>query len=446
MKFKFHFLLVFGLFSCVYLNAQTSRKSLEARRTQIQKDIVYINRLLSTSKKKENNLLNDVRDLKKKISIREELITVIAKESKALGNEIYVNQLDINKYERDLEALKIDYAKMIYKSYQSKSQNSRIMFLLSSENFYQAYKRLQYMKQYTSFRKKQGEDIQLKTLKLKNLTDSLQVKKDQKVALLSEKKKEQEEIEKEKKEQEILLTEVKKKEGDYKTRIQKAQSEEDKIDAQIERIIREAIAASIRKRAAEAAAAAAKAAAAKGSKTTGSTASTASSSSNTSSAAAPASTAASSDKPTFSLTAEAKELASQFISNRGKLPWPVEKGYVSTYYGKQPHPVVTSATIQSNGVRITTSEGSKARAVFNGEVIAIQVMSGNQKAVLIQHGNYITVYKNLENVFVHNGEKVSTKQEIGTIFTDKVTGKTILGFILSKNTDTENPASWIYNM
>ena len=439
MKLKFHFLLLFWCVSCVVVNAQSSRKSLEARRTQIQKDIVYINRLLSNSKKKESNLLNDVRDLKKKISIREELITIISKESKALANEIYTNQLDINKYERDLEALKIDYAKMIYKSYQSKSQNSRIMFLLSSENFYQAYNRFQYMKQYTSFRKKQGEDIQLKTLKLKNLTDSLQVKKDQKVALLDEKKKEQEVIEKEKKEQEVLLIEVKKKEGDYKGQIQKFQKEEDRIDAQIDRIIREAIAASIRKREAEAAAA--RAAAAKASVTKGSASTPVASTSST-----PAVAASSNTKATFSLTAEAKALASQFTANRGQLPWPVEKGFVSTYYGKQPHPVVTSATIQSNGVRITTSEGSKARAVFNGEVIAIQVMSGNQKAVLIQHGNYITVYKNLETVFVHNGEKVKTKQEIGTIFTDKVTGKTILGFILSKNTDTENPASWIYNM
>jgi len=132
--------------------------------------------------------------------------------------------------------------------------------------------------------------------------------------------------------------------------------------------------------------------------------------------------------------------------NRGKLPWPVEKGYVSTYYGKQPHPIVKTATIQSNGVRITTNKGSKARAVFEGTVLAVQVMTGNKKAVLIQHGNYITVYKNLENVTVNKGDKVKTKQIIGTIFTDKITDKTILGFVLSNNAKTENPRSWIYKM
>lgn len=413
MQFKIYFPLLFlTLFCSVTILGQSSKRQvLEARRTQIQKDIIYINALLSNTKRKESNLLSEVKDLKDKIKTREELISVITSESKELGNEIYLNQLDINKNERDLEALKKDYAKMIFKSYQSKSQNSRIMFLLSSENFFQAYKRFQYMKQYTSFRKNQGEEIQIKTTKLKVLTDSLKIKKDQKQALLNDKKKEQTVIEKEKKQQEGLLSQVKKKEGDYKKQIQKFQREEERIDAQIDKLIRDAIAASNKK--------------------TGSSEATATSTTS---------------KATFTLTAEAKELASKFTSNKGSLPWPVEKGYVSTYYGKQPHPIVSSATIQSNGVRITTNEGSTARAVFEGTVLAIQVMSGNQKAVLIQHGNYITVYKNLEKVYVSNGDKVSTKQEIGTIFTDRITGKTILGFLLSKNTDTEDPASWIYKM
>ena len=416
MRLKFYIpLLLLALLSVVKISAQSSkRKVLEARRTQIQKDIIYINALLSNTKRKQSNLLNDVKDLKDKIKTREELISVIASETSALGNEIYTNQLAINKNKRNLEALKKDYGDMIYKSYQSKSQNSRIMFLLSSDNFFQAYKRFQYMKQYTSFRKKQGEEIQLKTAELQSLTDSLQVKKGQKISLLNQKKKEQTVIEQEKKEQEQLLSQVKQKEGKYKNQIQEFQKKEERIDAQIDKLIRDAIAASNKKNS--------------------TTTTTASSSSSTSS------------KATFTLTAEAKELASKFTANKGSLPWPVEKGFVSTYYGKQPHPVVSSATIQSNGVRITTSEGSKARAVFEGTVLAVQVTSGNRKAVLIQHGNYITVYKNLENVFVNKGDKVSTKQDIGTIFTDKITGKTILGFLLSKNTDTENPAVWIYKM
>ena len=405
MQFSFKYIFIFSaLFLSVSMWAQTTkRENLEKRRAQIQKDIVYINGLLSSTKKTEKNLLVEVKDLNDKIKKREELITVISHESSELGNEIYTNQLEINKNQRNLEALKKDYAQMIFKSYKSKSQNSRIMFLLSSENFYQGYKRFQYMKQYSSFRKNQGDEIQLKTIELQGLTDTLISKKKQKQELLDTKKQEQTVIQKEKKEQEGLLSQVKDKENKYKRQITQFQKEERKIDAQIDKIIRDAIVASNK---------------------------------NTSK---PTST-------TFTLTAEAKELATKFTANKGQLPWPVEKGFVSTYYGKQPHPIMKSVTIQSNGVRITTDNGSKARAIFEGTILSVQVLGGNLKAVLIQHGDYISVYKNLENVFVHVGQKVKTKEEIGTVYTDKITGKTILGFVLSRNVTTENPASWIYRM
>jgi murein hydrolase activator len=405
MQFKFKYIFLFStLFLSVAIFAQSSkRENLEARKNQIKKEIVYLDGLLKSTKKVEKNLLVEVKDLKDKIKKREELITVISHESSELGNEIYTNQLEINKNQRNLEALKKDYAQMIFKSYKSKSQNSRIMFLLSSENFYQGYKRFQYMKQYSSFRKNQADEIQQKTIEIQTLTDTLISKKKQKQDLLTEKQQEQIVIQKEKQEQETLLSQVKDKENKYKRQISQFQREERKIDAQIDKIIRDAIVASNK---------------------------------NTSK---PTST-------TFTLTGEAKELASKFTSNKGQLPWPVEKGIVSTYYGKQPHPVVKTATIQSNGVRITTDSGSKARAVFEGTVLSVQILGGNLKAVLIQHGDYISVYKNLESVFVHKGQKVNTKQEIGTIYTDKITGKTILGFVLSRNVTTENPASWIYRM
>ena len=408
MQFKLKYLFfILSLILSVNSSAQkTKRQILEARRVQNQKDQIYINALLSNTKRKEQNVLSDLSDLKDKIKIRERLITAITNESKELSNEIYLNQLEINQNKRDLKTLKKDYADMIFKSYKSKSQNSRIMFLLSSKNFIQGYKRFQYMKQYTSFRKKQGEEIQQKTIELQVLADTLKLKRDLKQKLLSEEKKEKILVEKGKKEQENLLSVVKRKEKKYKRQIKKFQKEEARIDALIEKAIRDAIIASNKK----------------------------------------TNVKSSSKVAVFNLTPEAKKLASKFALNKGSLPWPVLKGYVSTYYGKQPHPIVKSATIQSNGVRITTEKGSKARAVFEGTVLSIQVLSGNKKAVLIQHGDYITVYKNLENVIVSTGDKVKTKQEIGTIFTDRITGKTILGFVLSKNTNTENPASWISKM
>ena len=241
MQFKFKYSLLFlALIFSVNLMAQTSRKALEARRIQLQKDKIYINALLSNTKRAEKNLLIELIDLNKKISTSEQLISAIDREAKEFGNEIYRNQLEINRNRRDLVALKKDYAAMIYKSYKSKSQNSRIMFLLSSDNFFQAYKRFQYMKQYTSFRKMQGEDIQQKTIELQNLTDSLKVKKKQKEALLNDKKGEQSRIEKEKKQQQIILNKVKQKENKYERQIKDFLKEEKRIDAKINKIIRDA--------------------------------------------------------------------------------------------------------------------------------------------------------------------------------------------------------------
>lgn len=402
-KLQYVFFIFLLIFSFDVSAQKTKRQILEARRIQNKKDQIYINALLSNTKRKEKNLLNELKDLKAKIKSRENLISAITKESKELANEIYLNQLQINKNKRNLELLKKNYGDMIFQSYKSKSQNSRIMFLLSSENFYQGYKRFQYMKQYASFRKKQGEEIQVKIAELEVLIDTLLHKKELKQLLLSEKKEEQLAVEKEKKEQENLLSRVKKKENKYKRQIRKFQKEEARIDAQIKKVIKDAIIASNKKT---------------DKKTSKST--------------------------VFKLTAEAKELASKFTLNKGKLPWPVEKGYISTYYGNQPSPINKATIIRSNGIRITTNEGSKARAVFDGTVFNILVMSGNKKMILIKHGDYITGYKNLESVFVAKGDKVSTKQEIGAIFTDKITGKTILGFFLLRNTTYENPKKWIY--
>lgn len=400
---QFIFLVIALFIGTSVLPQQSKRKSLEARRTQLQKDKIYINALLSNTQRKENNLLGDLKDINDKINIGEALIKAIESESKELGNEIYLNQLEINKHRRDLDRLKKDYGEMIFKSYKSKAQNSRIMFLLSSENFYQGYKRFQYMKQYTKFRKKQGEEIKKKTSELEMLTSDLKVKKEEKQSLLAVKKEEQSGIEKEKNHQKKLISQVKQKEGKYKRQIKSFIKEEEKINAQIDKLIREAIASSNK------------------------------ASGNTTDASA----------SNFALTPEAKVLATKFASNKGKLPWPVSRGYISTYYGKQRHPVLRSATIQSSGIRITTENGSKARAIFDGKVLAVMVMPGNKKAVLVQHGNYISNYKNLERVSVQKGDNVNTNQTIGTIFTDRVTGKTILSFALYNNTKTENPTSWI---
>ncbi|AOW21190.1 murein hydrolase activator EnvC family protein [Urechidicola croceus] len=398
---KYKILLFLCCLTLSFNSFSQDRKELEAQRKELQKEIENIRSLLSKTQSEGKNLLSQLNEINLQIDAQDRLIQAFKAETSALNNEINFNEREIKSLAEELKKLKEDYADMIYKSYKSKSQNSRIMFVLSSNNFYQAYKRLQYMKQYTEFRRTQGVQISKKADELNILNDTLKIRKKEKELLASESKKEQEKFEEEKKNQEDIIAKIKKQEKKYISEIKQKQREERKIDKQIEKIIRDAIAKSN-----------------KGSSTKSSS---------------------------FALTAEAKLIATKFEGNKDKLPWPVEKGIVTRRYGKQPHPTLPGITVESNGVFITTEKGSNARSIFDGTVLQIQSVSG-KKAVYIQHGNYITVYNNLETVTVKKGDKVVTKQIIGKVYTDKISNKTILKFQVWKNTKRLNPADWIYKM
>ena len=283
------------------------------------------------------------------------------------------------------------------------------MFLLSANDFKQAYKRLQYINQYSDYQKKQGEDISVKTEELKTVNASLIEQKKTKDILIKENRIAQADLEKDVEEQQKVIALIQKDLDKYKAEIKKKQSQVAKIDNQIKDIIRRAIAKS-RKKSAK-----------KSGKKPGKT-------------------------EEFALTAETKKLAASFLANKGKLPWPVEKGVVKVRYGKQPSPIDRSITIQSNGVRIATKQGVKVRAVFSGEVLSVQKAKRGSISVLIQHGSYVSSYTNLKSVFVKEGDKVKTKQNIGSIFTNTISGETILRFSIFKNSTTQNPAYWIYKM
>lgn len=247
---------------------ETQQEKLEARKAQIQKEIRENEKLLQTVKKKEKTAVNVIVIQSNKIKLKEQLINTTEKQTKLLSNDMYINQVKINKLKEELKILKADYAKMIVKSYKSRSEESRAMFLLSSENFLQAYKRAQYMKQYTNFRKMQGEEIKTKTGELVVYNDKLSIQKKAKQKLIAEKEKERLSLEKEKQEQEKLVKSIKKDKNKLIADIRKKQKEARAIDAQIKRLIREAIAEANRKAALERAMEKAKADAAKaGSKT-----------------------------------------------------------------------------------------------------------------------------------------------------------------------------------
>ena len=396
--------LLLVLLGLVYgeIYGQDARARLEAQRKQLQQEIVQINGMLQKNKTQKADALESLEDLFLKIDRLRELIRLTNRQINALTSQINKNQADISALEEELTILKEDYASMIVKSRKNSSQQNRLMFLFSSENFWQVIKRVRYMNQYAAYRKQQGENIAKKTKTLRQLNENLVSQKAVKEELLSDNRKVQEQFEQERKKQQNVLQNLRSNESKYAAQIKKKQRQTVKIDREIDRLIREAIAASNKK--------------------------------------------AGTTNVSFALTPEAKALAANFIANKGRLPWPVRKGVVIQKFGTQRHAVVRTTTIKSNGVTIATSNGAKARAVFEGTVLNIVQFQGSNPIVLIQHGNYVTAYKNLASVSVQKGDKVVSKQEIGSIFTNPTTQRTSLQFSVFYNTTPKNPADWIFQM
>ena len=416
---RFHLTLLF-LMMTSFMWSQTQQQKLEQRKAQILKEIKINEDLLKAVSSKEQSVTNQIIIQDNKIKLKEQLIHTTERQTKLLNDDIYKNQLQINLLKKELDELKEDYSQMIVKSYKSRSEQSRAMFLLSSENFLQAYKRAQYMKQYASYRKSQGVEIGKKSEKLTQRVQEISVQKDAKEVLLKENEKERVTLVHEKKEHEKLFNELKKDKKKITVEIKKKQNESQDIDRKIDKIIRDAIAEANRR----AAAANAKA--------------------NPKTSAATTKATEASSK--IVLTPEGKVIANNFRASKGKLPWPVERGVVTLGYGDQAHPVHRSLIVHNSGVEITTEEGSNARAVFDGEVTSVIVLSPVNKAVMIQHGDFFTVYQNLSNVFVNKGDKVSIKQNIGKIRTNGDTGKTVIKFTISQNTTYANPSGWLSGM
>jgi septal ring factor EnvC (AmiA/AmiB activator) len=440
---KFIFSLIFLLITSFSWGQLTQQEKLEQRKAEILKEIRDKEEQLKSVQSKEKTVVKQLVLQTEKIQLKEKLINTTEKQTKLLSNDMYINQININRLKRELVILKEDYANMIVKSYKSRSEQSRAMFLLSSQNFLQAYKRAQYMKQYASYRKMQGIEIQSKSDELVTFNDKLDVQKSAKQKLIAENEQEKMKLEKEKQVQQEIAKSIKKDKKQIASEIKKRQQETRAIDNQIEKLIRAAIAEANRK-AAEANRKAAEASRKVPTET------------NKKAEPAPrkviskateiAESKAIETSTKIVLTTEGQLIANNFKANKGKLPWPVEKGFVSLPYGDQPHPVYKTLVIHNSGVEITTEQGANARAVFGGEVTSVIVLSPVNKAVMIQHGDYFTVYQNLSSVNVSKGDKVSIKQNIGKIRTSGDTGKTVLKFTISQNTTYNNPASWLFNM
>ena len=402
--FEFNFFLVFFIILSLNLSynySQDKQDELEKEKKQLEGEIKKINLLLFSSIKQKKSLITEVEELSIKINLREKLIIINNKQANILTGKISANEKRIEELEEELKILKKEYSQIIKKSNRSKSDQSRLMFLFSSESFLQAYKRFQYLKQYMNYRKKQGELIILKYQDLKNLNQHLFNQKELKEKIVIQNKKIQLEFEKEKKNQDALIRDLKFKEKSYKKQIELKQKKSLAISLEIKKIIEKAIRDSNKK-------------------------------------------AGKNDFMEFALTPEAKLISNNFVKNKGNLPWPVDKGVIIQGFGRRNHPVVKSTIIQSNGVIISTPKNTIARAIFNGKVLSVLSFKGSNPTILIQHGNYITTYSNLEKIYVKKGEKVEAKQPIGEVFTNPKTLRTDLKFSIFKSNTPLNPKGWIY--
>lgn len=381
--------------------SQNNRKQLEKQKEAVQKELKEINALLFKNKKQKASTFTDIENINYKIQRKQEVIKLTNRQINLLNIELEKNknqQVDLSKR---LKEVKAAYKEMILRSYKSKSGKNKLMFVLSSESFFQAFKRTQYIKQYAAFRRNQANKIVTISDELKLINDELIERKKLKETLLTNNRLTQKSLEKEKNQANEIAFKLKSQEKKYKKNILAKQKESLKIDKQIDKLIREAIAASNKTK---------------------------------------------TKSNSFNLTPEAIALAKNFELNKGKLPWPVSRGVVIQRFGTQPHPVVKTAKIKSNGIVIATEKSAKVKTVFKGQVLSVLKFRGSNPTILIQHGNYITAYKNLSKVFVSKGDVLESGQAIGEVFTNKTNSQSTIQFSIFKKTTPLNPLFWILKM
>ncbi|MBQ3632946.1 MAG: peptidoglycan DD-metalloendopeptidase family protein [Paludibacteraceae bacterium] len=375
---------------CSTASAETV-KELQNRQKKLQQEIEQTNKMLNQTKRDESATLNKLQLIGQNIKNQKRLIHTLDNEITALDREM--KQLDITRdsLQRLLDGYKADYAQMVRQSHYARMQQSPLLFLLSSDSFQQLARRARYLQQFAHFRQEQVRRIEQTQEDIDVQNMLLQANKSDKQTALSTRKREQANLQRDERKQKTVLNQLKSKEKDLAKQIKQKQKKVDELNKKIDDIVRKQ--------------------AEKASKT--------------------------------SLTKEQKLLAGGFEANKGRLPWPVEKGMISGHFGKQQHPVYSQVTIDNKGIYLQTTEATKARAVYKGEVTSC-FMVANTYAVIIQHGNYRTVYSNLSKLSVKQGDMVETKQNIGTIYTDpEQDRKTELYFQIYKDRNILNPELWI---
>ena len=384
-----------------HILSQTTRKQLESQKAAIHKELKQINELLFKNKKQKAETFSDIEKLSLKIERKQEFIKLTNKQINLLNKDLQENQTKQDQLSIELSQVRSAYKELILQSYKARSGKNRLMFVLSSETFFQAFKRTQYIKQYAVYRKAQANKILKLSEELNKIKEELNERKQIKQQLLNDNRLTQKSLENEKKQADEIAFRLRKEEKKYKKNILAKQRERTRIDKQIDKLIRDAIAASNKNK---------------------------------------------EKSDSFTLTPEAIALEKNFELNKGKLPWPVSRGVVIQKFGTQPHPVVKTAKIKSNGIVIATETSAKVKTVFKGKVLSVLSFKGSNPTILIQHGNYITAYKNLYKVYVAKGDDLQSGEVIGEVFTNSSTGESSIQFSIFKRTTALNPLSWILKM
>lgn len=386
---------------------QRTKESLQQEINALQKEIETANKLLKETSKNKEVTLNQVTLLDKKIQNRQKLINAYNEQINILDDQIKRGENNISSLNGELKNTQVELAKMLQFAYRNRSHYDRLEFLFASKDFNQAVLRMRYIQQFADARQHKIEQIAGTRRKVTEEVEADRQARAEQEALLFEEEAQKELLQREKEELNVQLAQLKKKEGSIQQSIKDKQAQAKKFQKQIDDIIAE----EIRK---------ANERAAKETKNT---------------------TTTKTDK--MALTPSEKVLSTTFSANKGMLPWPVERGVVSSSYGKHASAVSDQVTVTNNGIDIATTENAKARSVFEGVVVSVVKPSASNNGVIIRHGDYFTVYSQLDEVYVGRGDKVTTKQDIGRVHTDRSEGKTEIHFELRQGTETLNPSQWL---
>jgi septal ring factor EnvC (AmiA/AmiB activator) len=400
--------------------AAQSKKSLQEKKAKLQKELNYTAKLLKETQTDKKNSLSHLEKLNRSIEARMELIQTIEYEIKLLEQEIVSNRLEIEKKNKILQKLKDQYAEMVFTAWMNRNQFNQVMYVISAKDYNQGLRRIQYFNQVNDLRKQRLDEIIELNTRLQQKVEELRAIRENKAIALRQYTQEAQKLEQDKKQKEETLAKLKTKEKELTEKIRKKEKEKEELEMKIKAMIeKEMKEAEARKKKVKETTTTKTETKSGGIKTTGKT-----------------------EAKEVKATPSGSYSESGFASNKGRLPWPVEKGVITGKFGVQPHPVFSSIEIKNDGIDITTERGASVRAVYKGEVTGVFRVDGYENVVIIRHGEYLTVYGHLASVSVSRGNIVQAKQKIGTVATDDE-GRSYLNFQVRYGSSVQNPASWL---